>query len=58
MKREVIADKGIWVAKKDILNVWNSEGVSYKEPKLKMMGIETSSHQRLQYAIKIKDMNL
>ena len=41
MKREVIADKGIWVAKKRyILNVWNSEGVSYKEPKLKMMGIE------------------
>ena len=41
MKREVIADKGIWVAKKRyILNVWDSEGVSYKEPKLKMMGIE------------------
>jgi len=41
MKREVIADKGIWVAKKRyILNVFDSEGVSYKEPKLKMMGIE------------------
>tara|TARA_B100001059_G_C17654804_1_gene486360 strand:- start:272 stop:910 length:639 start_codon:yes stop_codon:yes gene_type:complete len=37
----VIADKGIWVAKKRyILNVWDSEGVSYKEAKLKMMGIE------------------
>ena len=41
MKRENIANKGIWTAKKRyILNVWNSEGVQYKEPKLKMMGIE------------------
>jgi DNA polymerase elongation subunit (family B) len=41
MKREVIADKGIWTAKKRyILNVWDSEGVRYKEPKLKIMGIE------------------
>ena len=41
MKREVIADKGIWTAKKRyILNVHNSEGVQYKEPKLKIMGIE------------------
>ena len=41
MKRENIANKGIWTAKKRyILNVWDSEGVRYKEPKLKMMGIE------------------
>jgi len=41
MKREVIADKGIWTAKKRyILNVHNSEGVQYPEPKLKIMGIE------------------
>jgi DNA polymerase elongation subunit (family B) len=41
MKRENIADRGIWTAKKRyILNVWNSEGVAYTEPKLKMMGIE------------------
>ena len=41
MKRENIADKGIWTAKKRyILNVWDSEGVRYAEPKLKMMGIE------------------
>ena len=41
MKREVIADTGIWTAKKRyILNVWDSEGVRYAEPKLKMMGIE------------------
>ncbi len=42
MKRENIADRGIWTAKKRyILNVWNSEGVSYAEPKLKVMGIES-----------------
>lgn len=41
MKREVIADKGIWTAKKRyILNAWDVEGVRYKEPKLKIMGIE------------------
>jgi DNA polymerase elongation subunit (family B) len=41
MKRENIADRGIWTAKKRyILNVWNSEGVQYSEPKLKIMGIE------------------
>ena len=41
MGREVIADKGIWTAKKRyILNVHNSEGVQYAKPKLKMMGIE------------------
>ena len=41
MKRENIAERGIWTAKKRyILNVWNSEGVQYNEPKLKMMGIE------------------
>ena len=41
MKREVIADKGIWTAKKRyILNAWDVEGVRYKEPELKIMGIE------------------
>ena len=41
MKRENIASSGIWTAKKRyILNVWDSEGVRYEEPKLKMMGIE------------------
>ena len=41
MKREAIANKGIWTAKKRyILNVWNNEGVAYHEPQLKMMGIE------------------
>jgi hypothetical protein len=41
MKREVIADTGIWTAKKHyILNVHDSEGVRYEEPKLKIVGIE------------------
>ena len=41
MKREVIADKGIWTAKKRyILNAWDVEGIRYKEPQLKIMGIE------------------
>ena len=41
MKRENIADRGVWTAKKRyILNVYDSEGVRYAEPKLKIMGIE------------------
>jgi DNA polymerase elongation subunit (family B) len=41
MKRECIADRGIWTAKKRyILNVWDNEGVRYEKPKLKIMGIE------------------
>ena len=41
MKREVIANKGIWVAKKRyMLNVLDEEGVRLAEPKLKLMGIE------------------
>ncbi len=41
MKREAIADRGIWTAKKRyILNVLDNEGVRYAEPKLKIMGIE------------------
>jgi len=41
MSREVIADRGIWTAKKRyILNVLDNEGFRYKEPHLKIMGIE------------------
>lgn len=41
MKREAIANKGIWTGKKHyILNVYNNEGVAYAQPKLKMQGIE------------------
>lgn len=40
-KREAIADKCIWVAKKRYaMNVYDNEGVRYKEPKLKVMGLE------------------
>lgn len=43
MKRENIADKGIWTAKKRyMLNVWDSEGVRYEKPKMKIMGLETA----------------
>jgi len=41
MKREGLSNKGIWTAKKRyILNVYNNEGVQYKEPDLKVMGLE------------------
>jgi DNA polymerase elongation subunit (family B) len=41
MKRETIANKGIWRKKKMyILNAWNVEGVQYDKPKLKIQGIE------------------
>ena len=41
MKRENIVDRGIWTSKEEIyLNVWDSEGVRYEDPKLKIMGIE------------------
>jgi DNA polymerase elongation subunit (family B) len=41
MKRESLADKAIWTAKKRyILNVHDSEGVAYAKPKLKIMGLE------------------
>jgi DNA polymerase elongation subunit (family B) len=41
MKRETIANKAIWKAKKMyIMNALDIEGVEYKEPKLKLQGIE------------------
>jgi hypothetical protein len=41
MKREGLSNKGIWTAKKRyILNVYNNEGVQYKEPQMKVMGLE------------------
>ena len=50
MGREVIADKGIWTAKKRyILNVHDNEGVRLKKPKLKMMGIETAKSSTPQW---------
>ena len=61
MKREVIANTGIWTAKKRyILNVWDSEGVRYNEPKLKMSGIEAvksstpgSCREKIKEALKV-----
>ena len=41
MKREALADKGIWTAKKRyIMHVYNNEGVQYEEPDMKVMGLE------------------
>lgn len=41
IKREAIASKGIWTAvKRYILNVYDNEGVRFKEPELKITGIE------------------
>lgn len=41
MKRESIAEKGLWLGKKHyVLNVWDNEGVRYGKPKIKMVGIE------------------
>jgi len=61
MKRESIANKGIWTAKKRyILNVYDNEGIRYTEPKLKMMGIEAvksstpaSCRENIKKAIKL-----
>jgi hypothetical protein len=61
MKRESLADKAIWTAKKRyILNVHNSEGVAYAKPKLKIMGLEavksstpSACRQKIKEAINI-----
>ena len=61
MKRETIANKGIWTAKKRyILNAWDVEGVRFLEPKLKIMGIEAVKsstpgpcRQRIKDALKV-----
>ena len=51
MEREVIADVGIWTAKKRyMLNVHDSEGIRYDTPKLKIMGIETTRSSTPQIA--------
>ena len=50
MGREIIADRGIWTAKKRyILNVHDNEGVRLTTPKLKMMGIETAKSSTPQW---------
>jgi DNA polymerase elongation subunit (family B) len=68
MKRESLADRAIWTAKKRyILNVYNSEGVEYAEPKLKIMGLEAvksstpyACREKIKQALKVimeKDEN-
>jgi DNA polymerase elongation subunit (family B) len=61
MKREVLADKAIWTAKKRyILNVHNSEGVQYAEPQIKIQGLEaiksstpSSCREKIKESLKI-----
>ena len=61
MKREALSNKGLWTAKKRyILNIFNNEGVSYKEPYMKVMGLEmiksstpSSIREKMKQAIKI-----
>lgn len=54
MKREALADKGIWTAKKRyIMNVWNNEGVEYAKPKVKVMGLEMIKSSTPAYCRKI-----
>lgn len=57
MKREVLADKAIWTAAKHyILNVHNSEGVQYAQPKLKIKGLEAiKSSTPAACRVKLKD---
>jgi DNA polymerase elongation subunit (family B) len=55
-KREVIAEQGIWVAKKRYaLNVYNNEGIQYSEPRLKVMGLEivrSSTPEPIRYGLR------
>jgi len=61
MKREVLCDKAIWTGKKRyILNVHNSEGVQYAQPKVKVKGLEmiksstpTSCRKKLKESIDV-----
>lgn len=41
MKREALADRGVWTAKKRyVLNVYNNEGIEYATPQIKVTGLE------------------
>jgi DNA polymerase elongation subunit (family B) len=54
MKREALADKGIWTAKKRyILNVYNNEGVEYAKPKVKVTGLEMIKSSTPAYCRKV-----
>ena len=50
MKRENIAERGFWKAKKRyVLNVWDSEGVRYEKPKMKICGMDTQRSSTPQF---------
>lgn len=61
MKREIIADKAVWVgSKRYFINLLDAEGVRYSEPKLKMVGIEairsttpSTAREKLKEALKL-----
>jgi len=57
MKRENIAERGFWKAKKRyVLNVWDSEGVRYNKPKMKICGMDTQRSSTPQFfRNKLKD---
>lgn len=41
MKREILSDRAIWTSKtKYLLSIYNSEGVAYTTPKIKVVGLE------------------
>lgn len=43
MKKEIIASSALWSGKKRYaMNVYDSEGVRYEKPKMKIMGLETA----------------
>lgn len=54
MKREVIADKAIWVAKKRyIIRILDDEGVRLSKPKIKAMGLELKKSSTPSYCREI-----
>ena len=56
MKREAIANKAIWVAKKRyMMNVFDEEGIRFDIPKLKIMGVEAVKSSTPEVCNKIKD---
>ena len=60
MKREVIANKGIWIAKKRyMLNVLDEEGVRLANPKLNLWVLKQSSLVHLRcVVVKLKKQSL
>ena len=58
MEREVISDSSVFIAKKRyIMNVLDNEGFRYKEPKIKMMGVEAVRSSTPEFCRnKIKEM--